>query len=69
MPFDKKTELPEAVKDNLPEHAQTIWMESFNSALEQYSDQDDTDETAARVAWSAVKNVYEKRDGKWQKKE
>lgn len=69
MPYDKRSELPEQVKDNLPRHAQEIWKEAYNSAHEQYSDQDDTQQTAARVAWSAVKNKYNKNDeGEWVEK-
>ena len=77
MPYYKnKKDLPESVKDNLPKHAQEIYREAFNSAWEEYKDSKDRrgdasrEETAHRVAWSAVKNVYEKDgdNGKWKKK-
>lgn len=76
MPYDSNKELPESVKDSLPEHGQAIYREAFNSAWEQYEDSKDRqgdrsrEETAHAVAWSAVKNVYEKKDtGTWVKKE
>jgi len=77
MPYYKnEKDLPESVKDNLPKHAQEIYREAFNSAWEEYKDSKDRrgdasrEETAHRVAWSAVKNVYEKDgdNGKWKKK-
>ncbi len=65
MPYSSNDQLPDAVKDNLPEHAQTIWREAFNNAHKQYG----TEEASVKVAWSAVKNEYEKNDeGKWVKK-
>lgn len=76
MPYEKLSDLPEAVRDNVPKHGQEIYMEAYNSAWDQYKDPDkrrgdaDREETAHKVAWNAVKNVYEKDDksGKWQKK-
>lgn len=76
MPYKNLSDLPESVRDNLPEHAQEIYKEAFNSAWEQYDEPeerrgDDTrEETAHKVAWGAVKRVYEKDDktGKWRKK-
>jgi len=62
--YKTNDDLPPAVKNNLPEHAQTIWRNAFNSALEQYG----TDKAAARVAWSAVKKAgYAKKGDKWVK--
>ena len=75
MPYDSLSDLPDAVKDNLPKHAQEIYKEAYNSAWEQYkdpqdrSDDDSREEVSHRVAWSAVKQVYEKEDGAWVKKE
>lgn len=74
--YNKASELPDSVKDNLPNHAQEIYMEAFNSAWDQYKDAEDRrgdasrEETAHRVAWTAVKNKYEKDDqtGRWKTK-
>lgn len=74
MPYDKTSELPDSVKDNLPEHAQNIYKEAFNSAYKHYKDEEDRrgdadrEEVAHKVAWSAVKESYEKVDGEWQEK-
>lgn len=64
MPYSDRSELPDQVTDNLPEHAQDIYKEAFNSAYDQYDDE----QRAHKVAWSAVKQQYEKVDGDWQKK-
>ena len=65
MPYDKRSELPESVRDNLPAHAQDIYKEAFNSAWDQYGHEE---ERAHRVAWGAVKNEYHKNDdGTWVK--
>lgn len=77
MPYKNLSDLPEAVQEHLPSHGQEIYKEAFNSAWEQYKDaedrrDDDTrEETAHKVAWAAVKNVYEKdeKTGKWKKKD
>lgn len=75
MPYSTKGDLPESVKNVLPEHAQKIYLEAFNNAYEQYDkpeerrDDASREETAHRVAWAAVKQEYEKGgDDKWHKK-
>lgn len=75
MPYSKRSELPEAVKDNLPAHAQDIFMAAYNSAYEGYKDPDDRrgdesrEEVAFKVAWAAVKRDYKKGEGdKWHPK-
>jgi cation transport regulator len=75
MPYDSLSDLPDSVQDNLPEHAQEIYKEAFNSAWEEYKDPDDRKDDASRkevshrVAWSAVKQVYKKDGERWVKKE
>jgi cation transport regulator len=65
MPYDKLFDLPERVRSNLPQHAQEIYKEAFNSAEEQYGEES----RAHRVAWSVVENKYEKNDrGNWVEK-
>ena len=47
-------------------HAQEIYKEACNSAVEQYGEED----RAHRVAWSAVEQKYEKnQDGEWVSKQ
>lgn len=61
MPYKKKTDLPETVKESLPSHGQEIYKEAFNSAWEQYDEPHERkenrtrEETAHAVAWSSVK--------------
>ncbi|HET9679046.1 MAG TPA: ChaB family protein [Gammaproteobacteria bacterium] len=77
MPYDSRNELPEQVKDHLPDHAQDIYKEAFNSAWDQYEDpesRDDPNESqeavAHQVAWNAVEQTYKKGDdGDWHKKD
>lgn len=65
MPYARKSELPESVRDNLPAHAQDIYKEAFNSAWDEYKHDE---ERAHRVAWGAVKKKYHKDEetGKWK---
>lgn len=66
MPYKTNSQLPDQVRDNLPEHAQDIYREAFNNAYDQY----DSEKRAIKVAWSAVKQIYEKNDeGKWVKQD
>ncbi len=76
MPYTSIEDLPENVHSVLPTHAQKIFKEAFNSAYEQYKEPEDRREgtdrenTARRVAWSAVKKTYEKgKDGSWHPKQ
>jgi cation transport regulator len=76
MPYKSVQALPDRVRDNLPKHAQEIYQEAFNSAWEQYDEpeerrgDDSREETAHKVAWAAVKKMYEKDEGsgKWRAK-
>ena len=75
MPYASINELPEPVQHVLPTHAQEIYKEAFNSAYEEYASakdrQGDADleETAHKVAWSAVKRggYHKREDGAWRK--
>lgn len=69
MPYDNIKDLPDSVRNSLPKHAQEIYQAAYNNAWDQYSDNDDREKTAHRVAWSAVKQEYEKNDnGNWVEK-
>jgi cation transport regulator len=77
MPYDKNSELPDSVRDNLPSRAQEIYRKAYNNAWETYKDPDkrrgdaDREETAHRVAWAAVKKEFEKDEdsGEWKPKD
>lgn len=76
MPIKSISDLPESVKNVLPKRAQDIYLKVYNSAWEQYDKQEERlgdssrEETAHRVAWSAVKKQYVKNEstGKWKRK-
>ena len=76
MPYKTIADLPESVKNVLPEHAQDIYLEAYNSAWDQYNEPEERqgdrsrEETAHRVAWTAVKRTYQKDDksGTWKEK-
>lgn len=76
-PYKSVDDLPESVRDNVPKHAQEIYRKAFNSAWDEYDDPEERhgdnsrEETAHKVAWGAVKRVYEKdeKSGKWTKKD
>jgi cation transport regulator len=76
MPYSSVKELPESVRNVLPEHAQDIYKEAFNSAYSQYDkpeerrDDAGQEEVAHKVAWAAVKQKYEKGDdNRWHRKD
>lgn len=65
MPYRRNSELPENVRNALPEEAQTVFRNVFNQWVENHSE-----ESSFRVAWTAVKNGWEpgEEGGKWVKK-
>ena len=65
MPYKTTRELPESVRDHLPQHAQEIYQAAYNSAWDEY---DHDEERAHRVAWAAVKRTYVKNEqtGDWE---
>lgn len=54
----------------LPQHAQEIYKEAFNHAFDEYAERgpEGREETAHKVAWSAVKKKYRKDEasGRWR---
>ncbi len=75
MPYKNLKELPDQVRNVLPRHAREIYLAAYNNAWDEYKDPDDRkdgssrEETAHKVAWAAVKQVYEKdSSGEWTKK-
>jgi cation transport regulator len=69
MPYSSVSDLSASVRDNLPKHAQEIYKEAFNSAYDEYASRgaEAREETAHKVAWTAVKKKYKKDEasGKW----
>jgi cation transport regulator len=76
MSYKSISELPDSVRNHLPEHAQEIFHEAFNHAWDEYAEPgrrrtgSSREEVAFRVAWAAVKKQYEKdvTSGTWKKK-
>ncbi len=74
MPYQDISDLPKAIKNHLPMHAQEIYRAAFNSAWEEYGDPQkrkgkvSQEETAHKVAWAAIKKKYVKKGDKWEKK-
>lgn len=76
MPYNSIQELPESVREHLPEHAQQIYQAAYNSAWNEYREpskrrgEETREEAAHKVAWTAVKDKYQKdeRTGQWKLK-
>jgi cation transport regulator len=75
MPYRNVSELPPAVREHLPPHAQAIYMKAFNHAWMQYADPEKRrkkrprEASAHSVAWAAVERLYEKSaDGRWRQR-
>lgn len=64
------------VIDTLPSHAQEIYLKAHKNAIRQYTSpfkrrggkQQSKEQVAHKVAWSAVKKEYKKKDDKWVRK-
>lgn len=72
MPYKDLDDLPDQVTNNLPKHAQEIYLAAYNNAWDEYKKPEDRaddasrEETSHKVAWAAVKKKYEKgKDDKW----
>ena len=72
MVYKTIKDLPEGVRNSLPEHGQEIYKEAFNNAWTEYKDPGERrgnasrEETSHKVAWAAVKKGYHKDvSGKW----
>lgn len=66
-----QADVPERLKEELPPHAQEIYREALNRALDEYKKWSDEERqtTAHRVAESAVREEYQRgEDGKWHRK-
>ena len=48
MPYQSNSELPEMVRESLPEHGQNIYREAFNSAWDEYKDPSERRGTASK---------------------
>ena len=56
--------MPKGVRNNLPEHAQTILRKAFNASFGEHGET-----RAFKIGWGAVKNAgYIKKAGKWIRK-
>jgi len=65
MPKDKKgRDLPSTLERS-DEHAQDIWQETHDSAVEQYGE----GERAHRTAFASLKDSYEKVGDRWEPKD
>jgi cation transport regulator len=65
MPYSTIEDLPLPVRRALPQHAQSIYLQAFNHAWEQYGTQYERESIAHRVAWAAVKRNYQKIGQAW----
>ena len=72
MPYASTSDLPDAVRDVLPEKAQALFLAAYNNAWNHYRDpatrrgDEGREEVAFKVAWSAVKQQYVKKENRWQ---
>jgi cation transport regulator len=67
MPYADIADLPPAVRDHLPTHAQEIYLAAFNNAWARYAERGPAgqEESAHRIAWAAVKRRYRKQGSRW----
>jgi cation transport regulator len=65
MPYSHNSDLPAAVQNHLPAHAQDIYREAFNHAFAAHTGDPRQEEAAHRIAWAAVKRGYMKEGDTW----
>jgi len=65
MPYRVNADLPPAVRNHLPAHAQDIYREAFNHAYAAHAGDPRQEEAAHRIAWTAVKRSYVKVGDDW----
>ena len=65
MPCHSTDDLPSAVRDHLPPHAQDIYRAAFNHAFVAHADDIRQEEIAHRIAWAVVKRSYVKDGERW----
>ncbi|MBW4621076.1 MAG: ChaB family protein [Cyanosarcina radialis HA8281-LM2] len=67
MAYQKIEDLPQEVREQLPEYGQRVFIAAFNSIAERSGDE----EAANRVAWQTIKRSQEfvrGEDGKWHQR-
>jgi cation transport regulator len=65
MPYRVNNDLPSAIRNHLPDHAQDIYREAFNHAFAAHAGELDREQRAHMIAWAAVKRSYVKDGEKW----
>ncbi len=65
MPYRANHDLPLPVRAHLPDHAQDIYREAFNSAYRAHAGEADRERRAHMIAWAAVKKSYAKDGELW----
>jgi len=69
MPYRTNLELPAPVRAHLPDHAQDIYRETFNSAYGAHAGEADRERRTHMIAWAAVKRSYVKDGDSWVPKQ
>ncbi len=65
MPYAANEDLPDPVRRHLPPHGQSIYREAFNHAWTTHRHDPRQEEIAHRIAWAAVKRLYQKIGNEW----
>lgn len=65
MPYPVNADLPQSVRNHLPEHAQDIYREAFNHAYAAHAGEIDREQRSHMIAWAAVKRNYVKEADEW----
>ena len=65
MPYRINADLPPAVRNHLPLHAQDIFRAAFNHAYDAHAMDPRREEAAHRIAWEAVHRTYCKQGSTW----
>lgn len=74
MIYTTVTDLPQTIRNELPEHAQEIYRAAYNLTVEEHRasgqnpDEGELHETADQAAWMRVQMEYDRDDsGEWRR--
>ncbi|MBS0533614.1 MAG: ChaB family protein [Proteobacteria bacterium] len=69
MPYQANRDLPDSVRNNLPDHAQDIYRAAFNHAYAAHAGEGDRERRSHMIAWAAVKHGYVKEGERWVRRQ
>ena len=68
MPYKSNKELPQDVREGLPEEAQDAYRSAYNKSCDPNEPAGSHDEAASKAGWSAVEHDYKWQNDHWERR-